>query len=287
MKTFDIRALLIAGVAFVVLSNSANADVIKQEPGTDFLAFEAESYEFIEGDEFTTFLEVGPDAAFQTDFGSDVLPTDSNVSGTALLDQFSNNNFTDFASYQLQFAEPGVYTFYMRYSLYQMSDPEENYANEDSLYMPLDWDSPPEQDGWFSTGTQGNNDTFSDYWEGQFHWGGPYDFQVGGPIEYEVSAGDVGSVLEFNVGTREHGTTVDAIVFSQDPFLVEEDLDELLEQASGGGGGGGPPALQAGDSDQDLDFDQLDLVKVQIAAKYLSGTAATWGDGDWNAAPRW
>jgi hypothetical protein len=50
--------------------------------------------------------------------------------------------------------------------------------------------------------------------------------------------------------------------------------------------GGGPGiALQAGDADQDLDFDQLDLVKVQIASKYLTGRAATWGDGDWNAAP--
>lgn len=45
------------------------------------------------------------------------------------------------------------------------------------------------------------------------------------------------------------------------------------------------PKLQPGDADQDLDFDQLDLVKVQIAAKYLSGTAATWGEGDWDAAP--
>jgi hypothetical protein len=44
-------------------------------------------------------------------------------------------------------------------------------------------------------------------------------------------------------------------------------------------------ALQAGDADQDLDFDQLDLVKVQVAAKYLSGLAATWGEGDWNGAP--
>lgn len=40
------------------------------------------------------------------------------------------------------------------------------------------------------------------------------------------------------------------------------------------------PLLQAGDADQDLDFDQLDLVRVQIAAKYLSGRSATWGDGD-------
>ena len=50
-------------------------------------------------------------------------------------------------------------------------------------------------------------------------------------------------------------------------------------------GGGGKPKLQAGDADQDLDFDQLDLVQVQIAAKYLTGQAATWGEGDWNGAP--
>ena len=43
--------------------------------------------------------------------------------------------------------------------------------------------------------------------------------------------------------------------------------------------------LQAGDADMDLDFDQLDLVKVQVAAKYLTGQAATWGEGDWNGAP--
>ena len=43
--------------------------------------------------------------------------------------------------------------------------------------------------------------------------------------------------------------------------------------------------LNAGDADQDLDFDQLDLVQVQVAAKYLTGQVATWGEGDWNGAP--
>ena len=43
--------------------------------------------------------------------------------------------------------------------------------------------------------------------------------------------------------------------------------------------------LQAGDADMDLDFDQLDLVQVQIAAKYLSAQSATWGEGDWDGAP--
>ena len=45
------------------------------------------------------------------------------------------------------------------------------------------------------------------------------------------------------------------------------------------------PQLEAGDADRDLDFDQLDLVAVQIAAKYLTGQPATWGEGDWNGAP--
>ena len=43
--------------------------------------------------------------------------------------------------------------------------------------------------------------------------------------------------------------------------------------------------LLAGDADQDLDFDQLDLVQVQQAAKYLTGSPATWGEGDWDGAP--
>jgi hypothetical protein len=40
--------------------------------------------------------------------------------------------------------------------------------------------------------------------------------------------------------------------------------------------------LRAGDANQDLAFDQLDLVQVQVANKYLTGELATWGEGDWN-----
>ena len=60
--------------------------------------------------------------------------------------------------------------------------------------------------------------------------------------------------------------------------LTEDEIRAIME-------GGGGTGLQAGDADQDLDFDQLDLVKVQVAAKYLSGTPATWGEGDWDGAP--
>jgi len=43
--------------------------------------------------------------------------------------------------------------------------------------------------------------------------------------------------------------------------------------------------LRPGDADQDGDFDQLDIVKVLQAAKYLTGMPATWGEGDWDGAP--
>lgn len=44
-------------------------------------------------------------------------------------------------------------------------------------------------------------------------------------------------------------------------------------------------SLLAGDADRDLDFDQMDLVQVQVAAKYRTGADATWGEGDWNGPP--
>jgi hypothetical protein len=43
--------------------------------------------------------------------------------------------------------------------------------------------------------------------------------------------------------------------------------------------------LLPGDANMDTIFDQRDLVAVQIAAKYLTGRPATWGEGDWNGAP--
>jgi hypothetical protein len=66
-----------------------------------------------------------------------------------------------------------------------------------------------------------------------------------------------------------------------DARSMEIFLDDLTYTSAAGGG----VPLQPGDADMDLDFDQLDLVRVQIAAKYLTGQAATWGEGDWDGAP--
>ena len=65
-----------------------------------------------------------------------------------------------------------------------------------------------------------------------------------------------------------------------DQTLTADEVKVIMD-----GGELGGVLLRAGDADMDLDFDQLDLVKVQIAAKYLTGQDATWGEGDWNGAP--
>ena len=43
--------------------------------------------------------------------------------------------------------------------------------------------------------------------------------------------------------------------------------------------------LQAGDANQDLSFDQLDLVQVLSRRTFFNGASATWGSGDWDGAP--
>jgi hypothetical protein len=75
--------------------------------------------------------------------------------------------------------------------------------------------------------------------------------------------------------------------------LVRIDLGaqttEVFDLGTSGGGIAihsleGTP-LEAGDANQDLDFDELDLVQVQVVGKYLTGDPATWGEGDWDGAP--
>ena len=45
------------------------------------------------------------------------------------------------------------------------------------------------------------------------------------------------------------------------------------------------PNLQPGDGNQDLQFNQFDIILAQQGAKYRTGRPATWPEGDWDAAP--
>jgi hypothetical protein len=100
----------------------------------------------------------------------------------------------------------------------------------------------------------------------------PGDFNADGSVN-----DDDRSILQVHLG--EVDTTYSRGDLDQNGVTDNDDLVAWQELTGGG------TALQPGDADQDLDFDQIDLVQVQIAAKYLTGQAATWGEGDWNGAP--
>jgi len=264
--------------------SAVTAEVIRQRPGDDFLVFEAEDFDSLlpEGETDGLTLVTTDDPLMVGFLDQLVLPPDTNASGDAALFTVPDPGwFATTGTWKLQFATAGVYTLYVHYTLYDVKR-DANYDNEDSLFLAVDFNELPAQEGRFDLSNQGHNDALEDppYWEGNFHWQ-KATFEDGSPAEYQVRQDNIGTVLDFNLANREPGNAVDLMVLSRDPdldFLPEEDLDAMFI-------GGSALGLQAGDADMDLDFDQLDLVQVQIAAKYLTGQAATWGEGDWDGAP--
>jgi hypothetical protein len=99
-------------------------------------------------------------------------------------------------------------------------------------------------------------------------------------IEIDVSA----DVQAWGTGAGNYGWGIIPTGNDGTSLYDFNDLDRapMLLLVPGEGGG---QFLNAGDANRDLKFDQLDLVQVQISAKYLTGNPATWGEGDWNAAP--
>jgi hypothetical protein len=98
-----------------------------------------------------------------------------------------------------------------------------------------------------------------------------------GPFDGEYILGEEGNYLLYS-GLTAADFLLQAQATDTALFRAPVNGIEIVAAASG-------TLLQAGDADQDLDFDQLDLVRVQIAGKYLTGQAASWGEGDWNGAP--
>ncbi len=92
----------------------------------------------------------------------------------------------------------------------------------------------------------------------------------------------IGSGTEFGNNFYFAGDIDDAALFNT--ALTIEEIQNIMNNGVSFAMAGRRPLL-AGDADQDLDFDQLDLVRVLIAGKYLTGQPATWGEGDWNGAP--
>lgn len=146
-----------------------------------------------------------------------------------------------------------------------------------------------------------------------------YDPQTGAvavdaPANKRLTSINIDSAVEIFTGARPHnlegtfdtwsdrnifkGTFVggfDSISFgnvAQTGLTLDFVLNDLTVVGSLEGGGGLGEVdlvymheLLPGDANRDFSFDQLDIVQVLQAGKYLTGSSATWGEGDWDGGP--
>ena len=135
--------LLAASVA-ILIGSAATAQIV-QAPDTDYLVFEAEDFTIDDrNDEFTGFIVIDPAEPTEVELHNSnpgtifVPPADTNMSGRALFDQVGGGDFADQVGWELNFATPGEYFVYLRYSSYDMREivGRNDYGHEDSIYIP-------------------------------------------------------------------------------------------------------------------------------------------------------
>jgi hypothetical protein len=180
-------------------------------------------------------------------------------------------NYSDKVTYQVVFSTPGDYYLYMRFTMFENSINGGNntYLNEDSFYVPPDFNKDPQLD-WTPSGAGGANNggytegfgafgfmqildyqgngtrtqhhTDTNYWEGNFHWNQVTSSQFlnpatqgepGSNYNYVVTPAMVGVPQNFTIASREPGVTPDVFLFSTHTNLMndytQEQLDQLLQ----------------------------------------------------------
>jgi len=209
------------------------------------------------------------DGAITSSLGNPVLGTNTTASKKgALFTQTAFGLHIDKVTYQLQFATPGTYYLYMRFTMFDNAGGNGNYLSEDSFFLPPDFDKDPQTD-WPLTGPNGSNGGYTEgccasagflyipevggggvrvahttdtnEWEGIFHWNDLLSSQFlvsgtsGEPAvrqKYEVTPSMVGHPLNFTVSYREGGSAIDLWLFSTHTNLMEfysqTDLDGLF-----------------------------------------------------------
>jgi hypothetical protein len=141
-----IRALLSCSITLIVGSYTSQTFAITVQTGADifdnrpFLWVEAEDYSMLAADpENDGWKIVSKESPINTPPYSDaatrpILPANSNVSGTALLDDIGGGSHTDQATYEVQFLTPGAYQIYLRHTMYDRNA-NNAFGDEDSIYM--------------------------------------------------------------------------------------------------------------------------------------------------------
>ncbi len=145
----SLSLLCTAFVTFGVVSN-ASAQIV-QAPGTDYLVFEAEDFTIdelnnVDEDNFGTgWIIIDPTDPQEVELHNSnpgtimVPPPNANPSGgKAIFDLVGGGDFVDQVGWELNFANPGEYFVYLRYSSYDMREiaGRNDYGHEDSIYLP-------------------------------------------------------------------------------------------------------------------------------------------------------
>src|SRR5262249_34978896 len=142
------------------------------------------------------FSAVDKTSAVTSFLGNPVLGANSSASGTGAL--FTKTIFSEHAdkvTYKVQFATPGTYYLFMRFTMFENGGNEASYGNEDSFFVPPDFGKDPQTDwplprggyaegccdmsgylfikdapGGTRTSHFSGDEAGRAYWEGNFHW---------------------------------------------------------------------------------------------------------------------
>ncbi len=237
------------------------------------------SYLVLEGEDYDSKLNEAADAGFarvdasgaiKSFLGNSVLGNDTTASKKGALFTQSGAAHSDKVTYQLQFAKPGTYYLYMRFTMFESGVGETAYLNEDSFFVPPDFGKDPQTDwpltdpangrtggytegccdgaGWLFIPEPGDPTRVSHsagdeagraFWEGNFHWNQLLSSQFlnpelsgepGVPYKYVITDSQLGQPLNFTISYRESGVTVDLFLFSTNPNLMAEYTQAQLDQ---------------------------------------------------------
>jgi hypothetical protein len=276
-KQSDLDRLLIPEVPQVTVQDPGNV-VGTGADAWSYLILEGEDYDFKENDNLAVgFTRVSATSPLSDALGNPILGADTTASKKgALFTQTVFQEHADKVTYQVQFAKPGTYYLYMRFTMYENGGNFTHYINEDSFFVPPDFNKDPQTDwplpkggyvegccdlsGFLyvpdATGVRVNHTAEDDagkaFWEGNFHWNQLITSQFNNPdtagepnlhIKYDVTADEVGKPLDFTISYREGGVTIDLFLFSTSPDLMSKYTQAQLDQVVFAVGGGSNPSL--------------------------------------------
>ena len=269
-STHSLLGSFLASLALITSSYAATTvqDPVLNTVGSGDTAW---SYLLLEAESFNSETQAGDPGFVAVDntesrtnvLGSPVLRKLTSASGKAAL--FSTTGFSehfDKITYKVQFATPGTYYLYMRFTMFENGSNLGHYISEDSFFVPPDFNKDPQSDWPFPRGgyvegccdlgflmindggeiTNHRNGTADDraFWEGNFHWVELKTSQFNNPatqgepsvrIKYEVTQSMVGQPLDFTISSREGGVTIDAFLFATHPDLMTAYKQKEVDRA--------------------------------------------------------